>query len=1009
MRRLRRCRWLPTALVLAGCLVVAAGQGEAAEETQRFLDGLRERGLYDMALEYLEQMRASPLVDKEFRTAIDYEVGVTLIAASRTGRLASIRQEQLDQAHTSLQNFLRDNPEHPLAAGANTKLADLLVERGRIKAEQAAKPGRPTNEKEQLMEEARALYQEARQVLDGLEVKFLDAHREFPKVIDPKDTERIEAREQVRRDLLQARLALATVVYEIAQTYDPGSKGNEDNLSDAAEKYNELYTKYGTRLGGLYARMWEGRCYKELNDPKKAFAAFDDLLSQPDEPQAFRVMKNKALTLLLETAVATNEKARFEKAIEKYREWADTARGAEESSPDGLAIKYHTGEVFFNYAGSLQKNDDRQANLKEARILFKYVADRLGEYQRQAKTMLFREELAVEGEKLPEPENFAEARDRGKDALDQLQVPGITAEEAKRVRNEAIRYFRMAMSMKTAEVTAGDMNVIRYYLAYLYWMSGDLYEAAVVGEFLARRYSDGPTSRQASKIAMAAYATLFNEAMPDDRQFESQRMTDIAEYISRRWEGEPEADDARMMLIRAALGSGDLDKAQAYLDKIPKDSSRRGEAELVTGQSLWANYLQAAAKEEAERPGQDKLDEMVARAQATLENGIRQMRKAVDAGDEVSYTLLASGLSLAQIQIGAGEPKKALELLEDPKIGALTLVQNNHPVTNRERFREETYKAALRACVGSEELEKAEGVMTALEQLIQQGGDSGAGEKLTRIYISLGRELQKQLERLRNENKTAQLQKVSSAFEMFLDRIRSRPQGNTFNSLNWVAVTFFNLGEGFDLGGNGTSPEAESYYTKAAETYRDILAKCEKKELEFQPGAIISVKIRLATCLRQLGQRKAARDLLIEILKERNTMIDAQIEAALTYQDWGEVNPTAYMLAIRGSEKHKEIWGWGGIANRVARSPQHRAVFHKARYNLALCRYKLAAGKSGEQRKALLEQAKKDILIVQRLYPEMGGKQWYPQYDDLLKKVQRLLGESPLGLKAGAVTKAAAS
>ena len=41
------------------------------------------------------------------------------------------------------------------------------------------------------------------------------------------------------------------------------------------------------------------------------------------------------------------------------------------------------------------------------------------------------------------------------------------------------------------------------------------------------------------------------------------------------------------------------------------------------------------------------------------------------------------------------EAPKAVELLEDPKIGALTLVRNKDPASQREGFPEETYRTAL--------------------------------------------------------------------------------------------------------------------------------------------------------------------------------------------------------------------------------------------------------------------------------------------------------------------------
>jgi tetratricopeptide (TPR) repeat protein len=1015
-----RLAWVLAGTVVAGCLCGAARSCKGVEEARKFLEGLRDPqggfGYYDTALEYLELMRSSPLVDQPFKDVIDYEAGVTLIAASQTVGEMPVRQGRLDQAEQYFKRFLAAHPEHPLVSSANTQLANLLVERGRIDVEQAARPSMPPAEKSRLAADARRLYGEAQKVLAELGKQLVEEHQKFPKVIDPRETKKLEQRDQVRRDLLQARLALAQVVEETAKTYPEGSKESTESLQAAAKKYHELYAKYDNYLAGLYARMWEGRCYKELGETAKAFEAFEDLLSQPSEPQAFRVLRNKALVLLLETALLPKVKA-YKKALDGAQKWEEAARGSEESSPEGLAIKYLAGEAALEYAQMLTDKKDaatRKQMLAAARKRFGFVANFPGAYRKDAREAARRPELVGEDFVPPEPRNFAEARDRAGDALARTQDPKLKKEEIAAARQEAIKYYRIAMRMRTPDVTPDEVNVIRYYLAYLYYMSGDLYDAAVVGEFLARHYPNGTGGQQGARIALAAYVSLFNAAPPEDRQFEAERMTGIAEYITRQWQGEPLATEAWMTLIRTALSNNDLDKALGYLQKVPPDSPRRGEIELLTGQRLWATYLEAARKAEAERPAQPLLERMIEQAKKILKDGIDQMQKPVDDGGKVSGTLAAAVLSLAQIYIGADEPKKAVDWLENSKLGPLTLVARNDPVTQEGNFRVETYKAALRAYVAVHQVDKAQEMMKRLDALTKEGGDPEAGKKLTRIYISLGRELQDQLEALRNQGKGEQLQRVSVAFEGFLDRIREG-EGNTFGSLNWVAETFYSLGAGFDPGGKLPAGEAETYYQKAADTYRNILTRCGDADFGAPPGAATSIKIRLARCLRRLGQYDQAMDLLVEVLRERNMMIDAQVEAAYVYQSRGKQDPRYYPLAISGGKRVEEkdgsitnlVWGWGKIAALVASSPKHEAIFHEARYNLARCRFEMALSKRTQEKAKLLKQAETDIRVVYRLYPKMGqglsrapgGKDWHDEYDDLLKEIQQLLDEKADGLK----------
>ena len=263
-------------------------------------------------------------------------------------------------------------------------------------------------------------------------------------------------------------------------------------------------------------------------------------------------------------------------------------------------------------------------------------------------------------------------------------------------------------------------------------------------------------------------------------------------------------------------------------------------------------------------------------------------------------SLFAAALALVQIHLHDGRPAEAVKLLEDPKMGPVTLLEAKHPAAAKEGYAVETYKAALRAYVAAGQLEKAEKTMNALETLVKQSGDAGASSKLTQIYISLGRELQELLESLRKQKRTDQLAEVSGGFELFLNRISEREQGNTFNSLNWVAETFLGMGAGFDPGGAPLPPEAQKYYQKAADAYQDILKRCDA-DASFapQPEATDGIKVRLAQCLRRLGRYDEAMKLLVDVLKYRNMMVDAQVEAAYTYQAWAATPGNAKTVPLR--------------------------------------------------------------------------------------------------------------
>src|SRR5438477_7633011 len=138
--------------------------------------------------------------------------------------------------------------------------------------------------------------------------------------------------------------------------------------------------------------------------------------------------------------------------------------------------------------------------------------------------------------------------------------------------------------------------------------------------------------------------------------------------------------------------------------------------------------------------------------------------------------------------------------------------------------------------------------------------------------------------------------------------------------------------------------------------------------------------------------------------------LPAQVEAAKLYQDWGGTGKGQeenYVRAIVGARPDKDknnkntLWGWGEIAARTANNPQFREQFYDARYNLALCRYNYALAQAeAAKKKEQLQRAKSDIAITAGLYPDLGGEDKKKQFDNLLKNIQKSLGERTDGLKA---------
>src|SRR4051812_24183305 len=99
-------RGLPLAmLLLPAATWVATGAVRADEDARtalEFVQELRERGFFDVAASYLDQLRATPGTPDDIRAVIDYEFGRLLIdEAAKTGDLVR-RKELLEQARGRL-------------------------------------------------------------------------------------------------------------------------------------------------------------------------------------------------------------------------------------------------------------------------------------------------------------------------------------------------------------------------------------------------------------------------------------------------------------------------------------------------------------------------------------------------------------------------------------------------------------------------------------------------------------------------------------------------------------------------------------------------------------------------------------------------------------------------------------------------------------------------------------------------------------------------------------------
>jgi tetratricopeptide (TPR) repeat protein len=193
---------------------------------------------------------------------------------------------------------------------------------------------------------------------------------------------------------------------------------------------------------------------------------------------------------------------------------------------------------------------------------------------------------------------------------------------------------------------------------------------------------------------------------------------------------------------------------------------------------------------------------------------------------------------------------------------------------------------------------------------------------------------------------------------------------------------------------------AKVYLTKARDAYKELLTKAAD-DPKFAPNeaALLAAKMQLGECYRGLGQYQPALDMFSEVLSQKEASLAVQRVAALTYQERGQKEDASYFEnAIRGGIKLKStgqnrIWGWikiSNVAHRASKTNESfKDAFFEARYNIGLCRYLAAMKKTGEARQKDLTTASQGLQSMLQLYPGLGGERWKPQFEKLMKDIER--------------------
>lgn len=1015
-------------LILA-CSTVAS----ATEPVLEFITGLRELGYYDTTLDYLSQIETNPQLPAEIKEVIPYERAQTLLENARKLNNLSDQRKQLDAAQAAFEQFVKATPNHPLAGRANTARGRILLEQARVEIWDGDKPSNEGN-RDLFRKNARDMIKRA----EGIFKQAVDQHEKrvasFPTFIPVEEKVQRAERAEAEALFIEAQLDLAQCKYWEAQTFDKGTKERKDILTAAAFEFEQIHEKYRSMTGGLFARMWQGKCFEEQDEIGIALGLYEEILGHEGTSGTMLSLKDKALRFRL---ICLNHEKRkdYKLSILEGEDWMRLAK-ARSRTEVGLGIQWeicraHEALGIDRTTSEPEKIDHLTQALNRARTISKYP----GELKTPATSMVQRVMVALNRDP-GDPKDFETANGNAGVLFEQVNAINVEInklvqagkkKEAKDKQDtlaataaEMTRLYDIALKMVRPDTNPILVNIARLRLAYGLFLQQKYFDAAVVAEHQMVKFGEQfpEVGLEAGFIAMTAFDHAYTHADQDDRAFEGQMVARMAEKIAERWPESDRANDARNSVARISFNSGDLLTAADWYLKIPIGTSNYAQAQVSAGKAYWRHYVIQAGKPEGERPSGEDLTKWKAAAVKHLETGIAEAEKTIPADKPLPDDLVGAKLTLVNIRNLDGVyqqtkdgPLGAVELLtKEPHsiLKSVEVAQGEQRPTDPTRAKSRemasfAYQQLLRAQIGLKKLDEARVARQKLEEVAGQE-DAAA---LTQVYIEFGRELEQELDRLRAANETARLEEVRTGFEAFLNDLYNREEGQTFYSLLWIAETFTSLADG----SRDNPTKSEEYFGKASDAYQKILEKAAADSaFVSEPGQIIGTKLRLASSLRRKPDYAEAEKVILDILKTNPNALDAQFEAASLYQEWaasGELKATdKFFSAIAGSKEGDPvtIWGWAKMAQFLQRElfskkDERLASLHfDARYRLA--QTQLQWGKALSEQDQATEQfrrAQASIAGFQRISPRWPDEE-YTRFNQLYRDVLTALGSPVVDL-----------
>lgn len=998
----------------------------ADEPAQRFLGRLREEGLYDLGIKYLESSAAKKRLPPEMMEDLPLERILLLQDSLKSAKTPQQLNERMASIEKGLKDFLASSPNHLRRSETQIKLCDLLLDRGKKSFDDSLKEENLANA-DSLTSKARSAYDEVLVIYakNLVELKSMLESWAGDKIKgikipgkNPKDL--LELREQYQSDYRLSEVMTGKTSEFMAQTYPPQSPDATKWLEKAVASFTSVIDKDKTGFK-ILSLLYRASAQSQLGKVDEARESYTRVIDHDgEETRKWRVQAVAGI-IRLDSSIKSGK---YELAIQRGEEALKTATARDREAPEWIDLQLALAEARIAWGKTLdEKKEDGKVknNRRLARELIQAVAKKPGEHQPNAKKLL--SGLGIEiaekvDTKLADTKNWAESIKAARERLERAETADTTAlpilqqqlaasdgnnqtiadqvqslkDDSLRDRNQSAELYQRALRQYRDTDSREELLEVKFLLSYLFLKTERYWESLAIAQELLVSGKGTEKAEKVGSFALAGVGNLVN-TVPPDRQLALmptiERLTKQLQSVSNDSEESQRGVD---MLVKLSLIHKRYEDAERY---VALGQGKGGAGASILGQILWSEY-RTAAIERRKAKVEESADDLKPkqRAEALLRSTWDSLTP-----DKSNKDIINGIAALANIYLDSDRIDEAILVIDEPSKGIIALTGDGSDLEAEVKLK--AYRLKLQALVqaaskGKAPLDQAQvGALVEKMKRLSQGDAKLLGSSLR----SLAAELQAKIMSTQSlEEKT----KLGSAFGVLsqqLVAVSSDPA-----TLDWAGTSILALASeiaknpALSSEGKQLMVIAEEAFSKLSSKSVEELAPLDRKPSDFQ--------FKLAVAKSGAGKCEEAHRMFIDAVASTPSNLTVQVEAARNLQRWSngtdvELLKKALLGTEPNSKKVNAIWGWGEIGKRTsARASDFKDILFEARFNVAKCRRAIALGDNNpEQKKLGLERALSDIRQTVLFYPDLGSPANKADFEKLLRELQLELGKQAIGLQ----------